>query len=125
MIINQDDGHIRVHRRLYSHPAFRSWQEATIFAWMIAAAQWRDVVEQTPLGFVTLLRGQFAASERDLAEHCGIPKTTLRRLLARLRQAGMISCGRPPCPWTATGPRPDRDRTTSGPRVDHLHHRKL
>ena len=87
MIASEDDGHVRIHRRLYRHPVFRSLQEASVFAWMVCAAQWREVTVQISNKPVTLQRGDLVASDRELSEAFGIPKTTLRRLFGHLRDS--------------------------------------
>lgn len=86
-----DGGYTRQYRRLWSHPAFRNKVEAAVFAWLLATAQWRDTCMQTRFGPVRLRRGEVLIAERELAEDFGLARKTLRDLLARMAEMGMIA----------------------------------
>ncbi len=108
MIVCQDDGFVRVFRRVYAHPVFQNMVEASIFVWMIAMANWREATVQAGARGITLRRGQLVVSERELSKFFNIPKTSLHGLIARLRGADMIDVARPS----------DQSRTECRPSAD-------
>ncbi len=108
MIICQDDGFVRVFRRVYAHPVFQNTVEASVFVWMIAMANWREATVQAGARGITLRRGQLVVSERELSKIFNIPKTSLHGLIARLRSADMIDVARPS----------DQSRTECRPSAD-------
>jgi hypothetical protein len=95
------DGHFRLHRATFSHPIvgiarprrFALWQ------WMIGEAYF------TESGDKSLKRGQFAATNRQLAAVVGMPLGTFKAFKAELIEEGMVSVSRPtsaraPSVWT-------------------------
>jgi len=80
------DGHFRIHRATFSHPIvgiarplrFALWQ------WMIGEAFF------TESGAKSLKRGQFAATNRQLADVVGMPLGTFKTFKAELVEAGMV-----------------------------------
>lgn len=88
--MNCEGGYTRHFRRMWQNPAFRSKQEAAVFAWMIDAAQWREHRMSTRFGPVTLKPGELLISERELAEDFGMHRNTLRALLQRMADEGII-----------------------------------
>jgi len=95
------DGHFKIHRATFSHPIvgiarplrFALWQ------WMIGEAFF------TESGAKSLKRGQFAATNRQLADVVGMPLGTFKTFKAELVEAGMVSVSRPtsaraPSVWT-------------------------
>jgi hypothetical protein len=95
------DGHFKIHRSTFSHPIvgiarplrFALWQ------WMIGEAFF------TESGAKSLKRGQFAATNRQLADVVGMPLGTFKTFKTELVEAGMVSVSRPtsaraPSVWT-------------------------
>lgn len=95
------DGHFRLYRSAFSHQIvgiarplrFALWQ------WMIGEAYFKDSGE--------LRRGQFSATNRQLADVVGMPLGTLKTFKAELVETGMVSVSRPtsaraPSVWTVS-----------------------
>ncbi|MFD1623897.1 hypothetical protein [Azospirillum griseum] len=130
--MNAEGGYTRQYRRLWDNPVFRSKQEAAVFSWMLAAAQWRDGRISTKYGPVRLETGELLIAERSLAEEFGLHRNTMRNLIQRMVDDGMIALFRDRCPQNAGtiarimnykeyqgidgdfGPQEDRLKTTSG-----------
>jgi hypothetical protein len=89
--VSFDGGYTRQYRRIWSHPAFRTKQEAAVFSWLKDAAQWRDTCLQTRFGPVKLRRGEVLIAERELSEDFGLARNTLRALLERMVGMGMVT----------------------------------
>ena len=86
-----DDGYVALFRRVYSNPAFRDWDEASVFIAIFAHARWRDGTVSTPHGPVALKRGECLISERDLAAHFLMHLNKVRRVLRSLVDHGMVA----------------------------------
>lgn len=83
-----------LYRRVWSHGVFRRRQEAAVFVWMISEAQWQAGIQRTHFGPVALQRGELLIQERALAEEFGLHRNTLRSLIQRMVDAGMIDLNR-------------------------------
>nr|WP_281418486.1 GntR family transcriptional regulator [Azospirillum soli] len=68
---------------------------------MIAAAQWRETRIPTKFGPVTLGVGELLIAERELAEDFGLHRNTLRALLQRMLDEGIIERFLDRCPHRA------------------------
>lgn len=88
--MNPDGGYVRLYRRLWDNPAFRTKQEAAVFAWMVSAAQWRETRISTKFGPVVLGVGEVLIAERTLADDFGLHRNTVRLLFQRLIDEGII-----------------------------------
>ncbi|MBF5094023.1 hypothetical protein F1643_05535 [Azospirillum sp. INR13] len=140
--MNPEGGYTRQYRRLWDNPVFRSKQEAAVFSWMLAAAQWREGRISTKYGPVRLEIGELLIAERSLAEEFGLHRNTMRNLIQRMLDDGIIALFRDRCPQNAgtivrilnykeyqgvdgdAGPQEDRSWTTngtsSGPQEDRF-----
>lgn len=138
--MNQEGGFTRQYRRMWDNPVFRNHQEAAVFSWMKDVARWRETTIRTKFGPVTLGVGEFLMAEREVAENFGLHRNTLRNLVQRMADAGMITRFQDRCPQNAgtivrivnykeyqgiegdSGPLEDRcetaDRTALGPLED-------
>jgi len=74
----------------WTHPVFRTLQEAAVFKWMCAQASYAPRRISTRYGPVDLQRGEILISERFLAEQFGLHKNVIRRLKGSLIDEGMI-----------------------------------
>ncbi|MFL7901545.1 hypothetical protein ACJ41P_10460 [Azospirillum argentinense] len=99
--MNYEGGYTKQCRRLWGHPAFRSKQEAAVFSWMISAAQWRDARISTKFGPVDLEAGELLVAERVLADDFGMHRNTVRALLQRMSDEGIITRFLDRCPARA------------------------
>jgi len=99
--MNPDGGYTRSYRRMWSNPVFRTKQEAAVFAWMRDMAQWRDSRISTRFGPVDLKMGELLVAERALADDFGLHRNTVRTLLQRMVDDGMITVFRDRCPHRA------------------------
>lgn len=130
--MSPEGGYTRQYRRMWDNPVFRTKQEAAVFAWMLAAAQWREARVSTKYGPVRLEIGELLIAERVLADDFGLHRNTMRNLIQRMVDDSMIALFRDRCPQNAgtiirilnykeyqnvegdAGPQEDRSRTTSG-----------
>jgi hypothetical protein len=78
-------------RSKWEHPIFRRKQEAAVWAWMCDTAQWQDYRMPTKFGPIDLKRGELIISEREVAEDFGLHRNTLRKLIQRMVDDGMIT----------------------------------
>lgn len=99
--MNPEGGYTRQYRRLWEHPAFRNKQEAAVFSWMIAAAQWREARISTKFGPVALGVGELLIAERELADDFGLHRNTVRALIQRMLDEGIIERFLDRCPHRA------------------------
>lgn len=83
-------GHVRIHRTLIGHPAFRNDAEAMAFAWLVIRAAWRPTRVRYKERSITLRRGQLSVSQRDMARALDRDKAWIERLWKRLRAEAMI-----------------------------------
>lgn len=138
--MNPEGGYTRQYRRMWDNPVFRSYQEAAVFSWMKDVAQWRETTIRTKFGPIKLGIGEFLMAEREVSESFGLHRNTLRTLLQRMADDGMIEVFRDRCPhragtivrivnyadyqWAepASVPKEDRKRTgngtEAGPKLD-------
>jgi DNA-binding transcriptional regulator YhcF (GntR family) len=86
---------------MWESPVFRSKQEAAVFAWMMSAAQWRNTRISTKFGPVELRTGEVLIAERELADDFGLHRNTVRALLQRMVDDGVIELFRDRCPHRA------------------------
>lgn len=130
--MNHDGGFTRQYRRMWDNPVFRTYQEAAVFSWMKDVAQWRETTIRTKFGPVTLGVGEFLMAEREVADNFGLHRNTLRNLIQRMSDEGMITLFRDRCPHRAgtavrivnyavyqgleggSGPNEDRSGTENG-----------
>lgn len=101
MTPNQEGGYIRLYRRVWENPVFRTKQEAAVFVWMVCAAQWRETTIKTKWGPVDLGVGELIIAERGLADDFGLHRNTLRALLQRLVDSHTIELFSDRCPYHA------------------------
>jgi hypothetical protein len=78
-------------RSKWEHPIFRRKQEAAVWAWMCDTAQWQDYRMPTKFGPIDLKRGELIISEREVADDFGLHRNTLRALIQRMVDDGMIT----------------------------------
>lgn len=85
-------GYYRLARGWLDHPVLRGepFNRATAWVWMIERARWKDSEPEPDAGSIVLLRGQFMASENDLAAAWGWSKSRVHRFLAALKAEAMI-----------------------------------
>ena len=98
---NSDGGYVRLYRRMWEHPAFRTLQEASVFAWMVSTARWRSGVERSPSGPLKLMTGELIVNERQLSADFGLHRNVVRRLLRELIANSMIEVIRDQGPRSA------------------------
>lgn len=96
-----DIGYTFSWRRKWEHPVFRNKQEAAVWAWMCDVAQWQDYRMPTKFGPVSLKRGELLIAERAVADDFGLHRNTLRTLLHRMVDDGMIEFKKDRCPHRA------------------------
>lgn len=89
----QDGGYVLVYRRVFEDPDFRDELEASIFVYLIAKAVWRDTTTRYKTIPVSLTRGQFAVSTRDLAARFRVSQSTIARFMGRLESGGKLVQG--------------------------------
>lgn len=84
-------GFITMQREVLEHPLFMG-DSARLGAWfwMIAKACWKETRFNVHGKTITLQRGQFCCSVRDLAENWGWSKSSVERFLTRLKTETMI-----------------------------------
>lgn len=138
--MNHEGGFTRQYRRMWDHPVFRTYQEAAVFSWMKDVAQWRETTIRTKFGPIRMGVGEFLMAERATAEAFGLHRNSLRALIRRMLDDGMISEIQDRCPQRAgtvyriknyeeyqgisdgSGPEEDRKGTANGtgagPEVD-------
>lgn len=130
--MNPEGGYTRQYRRMWDNPVFRSYQEAAVFSWMKDVAQWRETTIRTKFGPVDLGVGEMLMAEREIADRFGLHRNTVRNLIQRMSDAGMITRFLDRCPHragtivrivnyveyqyadTSEGANEDRKRTESG-----------
>lgn len=87
-----DDGWTKSYRRKWRHPVFRNFRDASIWAYLTDNAAWRDGMEVRFEDYlITLARGQIAVSERFLSAGFSCDRQVIRRVLAALETAHMIT----------------------------------
>lgn len=88
--MNASGGFTRSYRRKWDNPVFANKQQAAVWAWMCDVAQWQPAVIGTKWGTIELRRGELVIAERVIAEDFGMHRNTLRGLLNRMVDEGMI-----------------------------------
>lgn len=99
--MNEIPGFVISWRSKWDHPIFRRKQEAAVWAWMCDTAQWQDYRMPTKFGPIDLKRGELVMSEREVAEDFGLHRNTLRSLIQRMADDGMITLIRDRIPHRA------------------------
>lgn len=85
-------GWFSVKRGITQHPLFKGNPERlAIWIWLIDNAVWQDTEHDIKGKTITVRRGQVAASERRIAEECGVGYQVVRTFLARLKAEQMIN----------------------------------
>lgn len=92
--MSPDGGYVRLYRRIWDNPIFRTGQEAAVFAWMVSTAQWREATINTQHGPVRLFPGEIIVAEREIAARFCLDRNAVQRLLKRMIRASMISADR-------------------------------
>lgn len=98
---NPDGGFTISWRRKWDNPIFRNKQEAAVWVWMCDKAQWEPVRYRSKFGPISLERGELVIAERELAEDFGMHRNTLRSLIQRIADDGMITLIRDRIPHRA------------------------
>lgn len=88
--MNANGGFTRSYRRKWDNPVFANKQQAAVWAWMCDVAQWQPTVIGTKWGPIDLRRGELVIAERVIAEDFGMHRNTMRGLLNRMVDEGMI-----------------------------------
>lgn len=84
-------GFITLHREATEHPLFKGdAQRFGAWVWLVAKACWKPTRYNVGGKTITLERGQFCASVRELADAWGMSKSAADRFLARLKTEAMI-----------------------------------
>jgi len=87
-----DDGWTKSYRRKWKHPVFLNFRDASIWAFLLDNAAWRD---NTDVRFenarLNIMRGQIAVSERYLATGFCCDRQVIRRVLDALQTDHMIT----------------------------------
>lgn len=99
--MNPDGGYTRSYRRKWDNPIFANKQQAAVWAWMCDVAQYQAHTLRTKYGPVELQPGELVMSERELSEDFNLHRNTLRALLNRMVDEGMISLIRDRIPHRA------------------------
>lgn len=87
-----DDGWTKSYRRKWRHIVFRNFRDASIWAFLTDNAAWRDDTEVRFEDYrIVLARGQIAVSERFLSAGFCCDRQVVRRVLAALESAHMIT----------------------------------
>ena len=98
---NPDGGFTISWRRKWDNPVFKKKQEVGVWDWMCDTAQWEPKRMKTKFGPIELERGEVVIAEREVAEEFGMHRNTLRSLLQRLVDDGMIEMIRDRIPHRA------------------------
>jgi hypothetical protein len=88
---NVDTHVISLIRDIWENPLFVDQHEAGLFVWMVSTAAASPVVVRTPWGPVSLKTGELITSERDLSTRFTMHRNKVRKVIARMVEAGMIS----------------------------------
>lgn len=83
-------GFVRIYRRLFDNPVFRTEIEALIFARLIIQAAWKDTEIKWKGRRFQVKRSELIISYREMAERFGGAEVTHRRLIERLTSDAMI-----------------------------------
>ncbi|MEL6646641.1 MAG: hypothetical protein AAFQ05_02860 [Pseudomonadota bacterium] len=85
-------GFFAVKRGITSHPMFKQQPErALVWLWLLDNACWKDTPHDINGNIVTVRRGQVCASERRIAQECGVGYQVVRTFLKRLKAEHMIN----------------------------------
>jgi hypothetical protein len=83
-------GFIVMARDATEHPLLQDGERFRAWFWMVAKACWKPTPFDIHGKIVTLDRGQFCCSVRELADTWGWSKSTVERFLTRLKTEAMI-----------------------------------
>lgn len=78
-------------RDIWENPVFVDQHEAGLFVWMVSTAAACPAVVRTPWGPVSLSTGELITSDRDLSNRFGMHRNKVRKVIAQMVEAGMIS----------------------------------
>lgn len=85
-------GWFAVKRGITSHPMFKGRPERLIiWMWLLDNAAWKDTKQDVQGKIVAVPRGSVLASERRIAEECGVGYQVVRTFIARLKTERMIN----------------------------------
>lgn len=81
---------VKLHRKIWSNRYLRTHHsDCVVFLWLICNAHHRPALEHG----VQLHRGDLLLNQSALAKEVDMPRSTLRRILKRLKHRQMITCG--------------------------------
>jgi hypothetical protein len=83
-------GFIAMSREVFDHPLLRDGERFRAWFWMVSKACWKPTKFDVHGRIITLDRGQFSCSVRELAEAWGWSKSSVDRFLTRLKTETMI-----------------------------------
>lgn len=83
-------GTINLSRDVFDHPLLKDGDRFRAWFWMVARACWKPTRFDVAGRIITLERGQFCCSVRELAEAWGWSKSAVDRFLTRLKTETMI-----------------------------------
>lgn len=83
-------GTINLHRDAFDHPILKDGERFRAWFWMVSRACWKPTRFDVAGRIITLERGQFCCSVRELAEAWGWSKSAVDRFLTRLKTETMI-----------------------------------
>lgn len=81
---------VRLERGAFDHPLLKDGDRFRAWFWMVSRACWKPTRFDIHGRTVTLERGQFSCSIRELAEAWGWSKSAVERFLTRLKTETMI-----------------------------------
>ena len=84
-------GFTKSYRDKWRHPIFRDLLEASVWAWMCDTAVWEDTRINYCGQGISLARGQLITSRSFISKGLRIGEQSIRTLLARLENDGMIN----------------------------------
>lgn len=84
-------GWIALSRDITEHPVFAGQPERLyVWVWMLGAAAWRDTKQDASGKTVTVKRGQFLSSYRQISKATGVGVKVIRNLFSRLQDEDTI-----------------------------------
>lgn len=83
-------GTINLSREVFDHPLLKDGERFRAWFWMVARACWKPTRYDVAGRIITLERGQFCCSVRELGEAWGWSKSAVDRFLTRLKTETMI-----------------------------------
>lgn len=83
-------GHVCLHRDAFEHPLLKDGERFRAWFWMVSKACWKASKFDVGGRIITLERGQFSCSVRELAEAWGWSKSAVDRFVQRLIDEEMV-----------------------------------